>query len=249
MSGDVEENARPKPKPYQTFSICHWNVSSVLADNFSEVSLLRAYISIHKFDVICISETFLYSDTAFDDGNLKIEGYTIVRSDHLSNSKRGGVCIYYNQSLALKILYIKYLQECIVFQVLIANKLCNFISLYRSPSQPSDIFDQFTDNLELTLYGVANHNPFLIVALGGFNVKSENWYKHDKTSYKGAKIDVLTTQFGSQQIIKEPTYILAESSSCIDLIFTPHQNLEVKSGVHSSLHPNCHHQITLQSLI
>ena len=57
-------------------------------------------------------------------------------------------------------------------------------------------------------------------------------------------IDVLTTQFGLQQIIKEPIYILVESSSCIDLVFTPHQNLEVESGVHSSFHPNCHHQIT-----
>ena len=93
------------------------------------VSLLRAYTSIHKFDVICISETFLNSDTAFDD-NLKIEGYNIVRSDHPCNSRRGGVCIYYNQSLALKILDIKCLQECIIFQILIANELCNSISLH-----------------------------------------------------------------------------------------------------------------------
>ena len=103
-----------------------------------------------------------------------------MRSDHPSNSRRGGVIIYYNQSLALKILDIKYLQECIVFQVLITNKLCNFISLYRSRSQPTDIFDHFADNLESTLDEVANQNPFLIVVLGNFNVKSENWYKHDK---------------------------------------------------------------------
>ena len=87
-------------------------------------------------------------------------------SDHPSNSRRGGVCIYYNQSLALKILDIKYLEECIVFQVLIANKLCNFIPLHRSTSQPTDIFDQFAVNLKLTLDEVANHNPFLIVVLG-----------------------------------------------------------------------------------
>ena len=102
--------------------MCHWNVNIVSAHNFSKVSLLRAYISIHKFDVICISETFPNSDTAFADDNLKNEGY-IVRSDHPSDYRRGGVCIYYNQSLALKILDIKYLQECIVFQVLITNKL------------------------------------------------------------------------------------------------------------------------------
>ena len=61
------------------------------------VFLLGAYISIHKFELICISETFLNSDTAFDDDSSKIEGYNIVRSDHPSNSnsRRGGVCIYY----------------------------------------------------------------------------------------------------------------------------------------------------------
>ena len=95
--------------------------------------------------------------------------------------------------------------------------------MYQSPSQPTDIFDQFADNLELALDEVANHNPFLIVVLGDFNVKSENWYKHDKASYEGAKIDALTTQFRLQQIIKKPTHILAESSSCIDLILASHQ--------------------------
>ena len=63
-------------------------------------------------------------------------------------------------------------------------------------------------------------------------------------SYDGATTDALTSKFGLQQIIKEPTHISAESSSCIDLIFTSHQNLVMESGVNPSLHPNCHHQIT-----
>ena len=107
LSGDVEENPGLKPKPCQSFLICHWNVNNVSAHNFSKVYLIRAYISIHKFDVICISEPFLNSDTAFDDDSLKIEEYIIVRSDHPSSSRGGGVCIYYNQSLALKILNVK----------------------------------------------------------------------------------------------------------------------------------------------
>ena len=69
-----------------------------------------------------------------------------------------------------------------------ANKLHNFILVYQSPSQSIDIFDQFADNLELTLDEVANHSLFLIVVLGDFNMKPENWYKRDKTSHEGAKI-------------------------------------------------------------
>ena len=53
----------------------------------------------------------------------------------------------------------------------------------------------------------------------------------------------MTSQFGLSQIIKEATHLLESSSSCIDLIFTTQPNLVVESGVHPSLHPNCHHQI------
>ena len=44
-------------------------------------------------------------------------------------------------------------------------------------------------------------------------------------------------------MINNPTHISDTYSSCIDLIFTSQPNLVVESGVHPSLHPNCHHQI------
>ena len=53
----------------------------------------------------------------------------------------------------------------------------------------------------------------------------------------------LTSSNGFSQLINEPTHIQINSSSCIDLIFTNQPNLSVNSGVHSSLYPNCHHQI------
>ena len=53
----------------------------------------------------------------------------------------------------------------------------------------------------------------------------------------------LTSSNGFSQLINEPTHIQANSSSCIDLILTDQPNLSMNSGVHSSLHPNCHHNI------
>ena len=55
--------------------------------------------------------------------------------------------------------------------------------------------------------------------------------------------DIITSQFGLQQLIKEPTHILTDSSSCIDLLFTSQPNLVIESGLHSSLYQNCHHQL------
>ena len=84
----------------------------------------------------------------------------------------------------------------------------------------------------------------MAVVLGDFNVKLNSCYANDNTNIEGLKIDILTASFGFNQIINEPCHILNNSSSCIDLIFTSKLNLVIESGVHSSFHANCHHQIT-----
>ena len=53
------------------------------------MSRLGAYVSVHKFDIICLSETYL--DFSVDDESLKILGYYLIRSDHPLNKKRGGI--------------------------------------------------------------------------------------------------------------------------------------------------------------
>ena len=78
--------------------------------------------------------------------------------------------------------------------------------------------------------------PLAMLMLNQFNVKLSNCYNHYKTSYEGSNIDAITSQFGVQKLIKEPTNILTDSSSCIDLLFTSQPNLVMESGVHSSLH-------------
>ena len=57
LSGDVEINPGPRRSTDETFSICHWNLNSVLAYNCNKLFLLRACIAVRKFDVICLSET------------------------------------------------------------------------------------------------------------------------------------------------------------------------------------------------
>ena len=112
-SGEVQLNPRPKDKSSSTFSIFQRNLNSIIAHNHVKVSLLEAYIAVHKFDTVWTSETYLDSSNARDDGNLEIAGYNLRRSDHPSNEKRGGVCICYKNFLPLEVLSILYLQKCI----------------------------------------------------------------------------------------------------------------------------------------
>ena len=79
LSGDVKRNLRPKLKAAQRLSICHWNLNSICAHNFARLSLLRAYVSVHKFDFICWSE--MYLDSSIDDEKLKSQdtiSYTLI---------------------------------------------------------------------------------------------------------------------------------------------------------------------------
>ena len=193
--------------------------------------------------MILFASPHLNSEIPSDDENLEIPGYNLVREDHPSNSKRGGVCVYYKSSLPFRVIKVKYLQECISFELRIGRKCCRFSCLYRSPSQTQDEFETFLKNFELSLDKIHENNPFMTIVQGDFNAKSNNWGKSDITSLEGSKIDTIANSYGLNQLIQEPTHILNSSSSCIDLIFTSQPNLVMETGIHSSLHSNCHHQI------
>ena len=57
LNGDIEENPGPNANSCAYLSICHWNFNSICAHNFIKLSLLRAYISINKIDIICLLMT------------------------------------------------------------------------------------------------------------------------------------------------------------------------------------------------
>ena len=80
QSWDIEKNSGPKPNFYQSFSICHWNLNGISTHNVLKVSFLRSYITVHKFDVICLSETYRDSSILLDDDNLQIPGHNLCRS-------------------------------------------------------------------------------------------------------------------------------------------------------------------------
>ena len=175
LSRDVEVNPGRKKKDKNCHSICDWDLNSISTYDYSKLFLLNSYNWLHKFD-ICLSETYLDSNTLLVDDNLEISGYTIVRSDHPSNTKRGDVCLYYRNNLPLRVTNIGYLDECLTLELKVGDKMCNFVVLYRSPSQSQDEFETFSDNFEMTLDILAQKNPFLMTTIGDFNAKSKDWY-------------------------------------------------------------------------
>ena len=101
------------------------NSNGLMAHDSTKVSLLQAYVIQHNIDIICLSETFLTSDTQDDDEKIKIDGYSLIRADHPSDSKKGGACIYYKEHIPLiKRDDLCMLDECLVTEIRSQNEKC-----------------------------------------------------------------------------------------------------------------------------
>ena len=128
---------------------------------------------------------------------------------------------YFKEALLLEMSFNKkkvIVSELIVPQVKIVTKISHFYDLYKGKRS-------------------------LSIVTGDFNAKSSSWWCTDIKTIEGSHLYSLTSSIGFSQLINEATHIQTNSTSSIDLIFTNQPNLSGNSGVHSSLHQNCHHQI------
>ena len=114
------------------------------------------------------SEIYLDSNNLSDDNNLEVPWHKLVREVNSAKAKRDGDCIYYQNSLPLKLIDIQFENEC---EITISGKVCNFLYLYRLSSQTRYVLEILTDNFELFLNTLTNQNRFLIFALGDYNAK------------------------------------------------------------------------------
>ena len=113
LSGDIEIN--PDPKRSSNIKFCHWNLNGLASHDFIKVRLMEAFITSNNFDLVCLSETFLDSTIPNDDANIQINGYSLLRAGHPNDIKRGGVCIYFKESLPLiRRNYLIYIKDCLV---------------------------------------------------------------------------------------------------------------------------------------
>ena len=184
--------------------------------SFIKVSLLKTYITIYGYNITYFLKTYLDSSILYDDSNLEIPVYDLIRADHTSNSKLGDLCVCYRNSLLLKIMDIFYLQKCIVFQLKkISSKSFKIVSLYGSTSQFQGEFETFTGNFQLTLDKIFEANLFLVIELEDFNPRPSRWYGNEEKTTEGSKIANLTTQFGQQTSLL--TYLTTYLAALADL--------------------------------
>ena len=203
FAGDIETN--PGPHRDNSLKFFHWNLNSICARGNIKISLIEAYNSVHRFDVIALSESMLNSSVNNED--IFIEGFSkeVYRSDHPSNSRKGGVCLYFREALPIKRrVDLELLQEVIVAEITIARKKIFFITLYRSPSQNSEQFEEFVTNLQTTIDQIQRERPHSLIITGDFNCRSSQWWEADVESPEGAALDEIIEVNNLTQLIDLP---------------------------------------------
>ena len=170
----------------KSFSHCECNLNSLAAHKFSKLMQLIAYNSIYNYDFIFLSET--YVDSSIPDNQIDIKGYKLIHADYPDNIKRGGVCIYYKESLTVQIINQNYLKEALLLEMSYNNKKVIVSVIFCSPSQGTDDFDSFLSNFGIFLNDINKVKPSLSVITGDFNSRSSSWSSKDTDTIEGLEL-------------------------------------------------------------
>ena len=132
----------PRKKKQDFFLFFRLNVNNIIAHN--KLSLLEAYNTIYKYDILCISETYLDSSVSVDDTTLSLPGYSLVRSDHLTMLK--GVvlaCILKRIYLWDQLMYHSFLSVCYVKWPFKVKKVMSLLSIDLQVNQQLNLMNSY----------------------------------------------------------------------------------------------------------
>ena len=104
-----------------------------------------------------------YLDNSYDY-QLFLPGYNLIRADNPSNIKRGGVYIYYHETLPVKVINVNVLNEYLVCDLSFGSRRVCLVSIYRSPSQSSNEYDTFLVNFRQRVAYLNSLKPQRVVS-------------------------------------------------------------------------------------
>ena len=102
----------------------------------------------------------------------------------------------------------------------------------------------FLSSLEDLINETAFSNSLFYVIFGDFNARSPTWSTDDKTSVEDAQLDEFIKLFFLSSWTSLAYNITNTFNETINITYRPYSYFVIYSGVHPSLHTNCHQQIT-----
>ena len=176
LSNDISKNPGPEPHFQNNFfNFMSWNLNSLAKDNFHRVSLIEAHNSFFNYDLISVSETSLNDSVELPEPLLN--EYTFLPANNPTNTRRGGVGLFYRNSLPVVVRIDLSFDESIVVELKYGRKIIFFTVLYRSPAfnHNSLEFQAFLSNFKNLYLKVKAENPFATFFTGDYNAHSQFW--------------------------------------------------------------------------
>lgn len=210
------------PTSKNNFNILYQNICSINNKTHLIEALLEEKPNLRA---ICISESWLDKDKL---ELIKINNFHIGSSYCRELQDGGGVCILIDNSIEYKertdisALSVESNFEICAIDLLNVNKL--LINVYW-PNSTKGIETFFTC-LEKLLKMITNKDKNKCITIGGdFNV---DFLKESKLK---RQLQNLMLTYDFHQLVKEPTRVTKNSSTCLDLIFVNYYNTDLKVNV------------------
>jgi hypothetical protein len=181
------------------------------------MNYIRVLNNNSAFVHVAVSETLI--DNTIENSSIDIPGFEIIRKDR--NREGGGVALYvitdlaYKRCTELESPLFKALWVCVFIP-----EGCVILCIVCPSHMLAGEADVFINYLETTADKVNVYNPLGTILLGDFNAKSSLWYPLQNNNPLGIRLHDYVSRCGMVQLIKEPTRIVENSSTLIDLIIT-----------------------------
>lgn len=126
-----------------------------------------------KYNLICVSETWLTANILTENDDLKIDDYTLYRKDRRNGNRGGGVGIFISneQKCVQRLDLSPDGIEILWLEVHASHKKILVGVCYRPPGQNRDEQNMFFSNFETSLEIAKQADFDAIVLLGDFNDK------------------------------------------------------------------------------
>jgi exonuclease III len=179
---------------------------------------IKHFLTEANIDILAVSETWLNSNISNSD--IDINGFNLVRRDR--DGRGGGVCILVNNSIR----YCPVNTSPVIEQVWITIKLQKLTiavgAIYRPPTIN---YKLFCDELETT-YTLLSSTHDKIICFGDLNIDLLLSSRPDV-----AYLNSMLNSVGIKQLIAEPTRIIDNKASLLDVILVSDTNSISDSGV------------------
>ena len=198
--------------------------------------LVKNHVTYHKYDIFGISETWL--DESISDNDIKISGFhNPFRRDYNRNQR--GILVYVSKNTPA--FRRKDLEpkdgEIICIELQLQSKKVLICNCYRV--QYYDIIT-FCADID-SIIDTASVDFDDIIFMGDMNARNQAFWHQDKTNTEGRALQLTLQALDFDQMIHEPTRIVGNSQSCIDLIFTNNAYCFNEVGTHPKIADICDH--------